>query len=142
MLKFLNRSSKGEERLFGISISSVQGGARVCLSMSGTEVSKDVDILLTPMDAASLIEDAKDSMGVSFKPVGHGRDGSDLRAYKIGGGKTDWYFVGALAESYIEAGGIRMMVPRFVIHAIRMALECMIASLMYPTTGDMEEEFG
>lgn len=142
MLKFLNRSGKGEERMFRVSITSVQGGAMMDVSMEDGSGSKDVDILLTPMDAASMIEDIKRSGGVSFTPVGHGRDGADVRAYTSFGERTEWYFVGAYAEACIEAGGLKMIVPKFVMHAIRIALESMMTSLMYPSTGDMEEEFG
>lgn len=142
MLKFLNRSANGEERLFGISVTSVRGGAMVELTMKDKSGLKDVDVMLTPMDAALLIEDAKRSGGISFSPVGHSEDGADMRAYTIVGERTEWYFVGAFAESCMAAGGIKMLVPRFVIHAIRIALEGMMTSLMYPTTGDMEEEFG
>lgn len=143
MLKFLNRNKEGKVRECHLAITSVQEGALVeaTLIEEGGQERRE-DIFLTPMDAAYLISDAKAHDSLAFAPVGHGADGSDIRAWRIGGVLNEWIFVGGMAEACIRAGDIKMVVPAFVIEAICIALKGMMGSLMYPTTGDQEEEFG
>ena len=42
----------------------------------------------------------------------------------------------------ITIAGISMVVPTFVIDAMRLAIERMFEALMFPSTGDTVEEFG
>ena len=148
MLKFLNRRSssiKGkedDEREFRISITSVQGGAKVELDMIEDGKSTLEDILLTPMDAALFIHETEKNGYCSCRIVGHGSDGKALMVCKEMADKAEWYFVGYPTECEISTGGIVAYVPSFVIEAMADALRKMMDSLLYPSTGDLEEEFG
>jgi len=147
MLKFLNRNKDGKEREFRISITSVQGGAMVEIDQSedGASGREEANILLTPMDAAFFIHNTETREYKACPPVGHGTGGTDLRVYTVhsrAGDEDGWDFVGCPGECEIIAGVIDAYVPSFVVEAMSVALEQMMDSLLYPTTGDMEEAFG
>lgn len=141
MLKFLNRNNKGVDREIRISITSVQGGAMVEVTSLGLGT-REANILLTPMDAAFFVSSAKRHGCCEFEPTGHGEDGGVLSAKALLQQRGEWHFVGWPEDSVITAGSITFVAPSFVINAMRVAVEGMMGSLMYPTTGDMEEEFG
>ena len=141
MLKFLNRNSNGEDREIRISITSVQGGAMVEVTSLG-QGTREENILLTPMDAAFFLSSAKSHGCCAFGPTGHGKDGGFLGAKELLQRTGEWHFVGCPEDAVVTAGGITFVAPSFVINAMRIAVEGMMGSLMYPTTGDMEEEFG
>lgn len=147
MLKFLNRNKDGKEREFRISITSVQGGAMVEIDKSekGSSGREEANILLTPMDAAFFIRQTETSEYKGCSPVGHGAGGTDIRVYTVYSRAADeegWKFVGYPGECEILAGEIHAYVPSFVVEAMSVALKQMMDSLLYPTTGDMEEKFG
>lgn len=140
MLKFLNRNQEGNEREVRISITSVRGGALVELDVKQGGSTRAENILLTPMEAALFVEQAETS-GYSFvQPVGHSADGAaiDVNARR----QQPWFFVGCYGTCEISAGKLSAVVPTFVVRAMANALARMMESLLYPTTGDMEEEFG
>lgn len=141
MLKFLNRNNKGVDREIRISITSVQGGAMVEVTSIGLGT-REANILLTPMDAAFFVSSAKRHGCCAFEPTGHGGDGGVLSARALLQPNGEWHFVGWPEDSVVTAGSITFVAPSFVINAMRVAVEGMMGSLMYPTTGDMEEEFG
>ena len=141
MLKFLNRNKNGNDREIRISITSVQGGAMVEVTSLG-QGTREANILLTPMDAAFFVSSAKSHGCCAFEPTGHGEDGAVLSAKKLFKPEGEWHFVGWPEDAVVTAGGITFVAPSFVINAMRIAVEGMMGSLMYPTTGDMEEEFG
>ena len=141
MLKFLNRHNDRREREIRISITSVQGGAMVEVASLG-QGTREANILLTPMDAAFFLSSAKSHGCCAFEPTGHGEDGGVLSAKALLQRTGEWHFVGWPEDSVITAGSITFVAPSFVISAMRVAIEGMMVSLMYPTTGDMEEEFG
>jgi len=141
MLKFLNRNNKGVDREIRISITSVQGGAMVEVTSLG-QGTREANILLTPMDAAFFVSSAKRHGCCAFEPTWHGEDGCVLSAKALLQRTGEWHFVGWPEDSVITAGNITFVAPSFVINAMRVAVEGMMWSLMYPTTGDMEEEFG
>lgn len=148
MLKFLNKKEShlmGEEdevREIRISITSVQGGAMIEITVDQGGNKSEENILLTPMDVALFIDSAWRKDCRAFDPVGHGKDGADIRAHKLICPCSDWRFVGGPDDAVIKAGDLGFVVPSFVINAMRIALKNMMESMMYPTTGDMEEEFG
>lgn len=141
MLKFLNRNNKGVDREIRISITSVQGGAMVEVTSIG-QGTREANILLTPMDAAFFVSSAKSHGCCAFEPTGHGKDGGVLSAKALLQTNGEWHFVGWPDNAVVTAGGITFVAPSFVINAMRIAIENMMESMMYPTTGDMEEEFG
>lgn len=143
MLKFKNYNEREDMvRICTVSMSSVQGGVQVELDVGD----KSETILLTPMDAACFVQQTKSTSGLACMPVGHSITGSnaDLRIYRIlhGSGDTDWRCAGYVADVVIKAGSIMMAAPAFVVDAMRLAIERMMETLMYHSTGDMEEEFG
>jgi len=142
MLKFMNRHKDGREKEIQISMTSAQGGVMIEVSAKQGGHTVDENILMTPMDAAQFISSAKYGCGKSFRPVGHGEDGADISASNHTGTMLEWHFVGGVDETSIRAGRITFVAPSFVVEAMRIAVEGMMPSLMYPTTGDMEEEFG
>lgn len=143
MLKFLNRNkNSGVEREIRISITSVQGGATIEVTMEEGGKTIEENILLTPMDVACFVYSSRYGENHTFMPVGHGKDGADIRARSLMIEYPEWDFVGGPEDAEIRAGNIVFVVPSFVINAMRIALENMMESMMYPTTGDMEEEFG
>lgn len=153
MLKFKNREKRtGKEYLYKISMSSVQGGIdvevdEVQVELGTMKVLQTRTLLLTPMDAAAFAHQTRVTNGYSCRPVGHGvgvdASGTTLSARKISRlGSCPMEFVGGVAEVLLSIGGVTMSVPTFVIDAMRLAIERMFESLMFPSTGDMEEEFG
>lgn len=148
MLKFLNRrlsSIKGkgdDEREFHISITSVQGGAQVEIDMIEDGEATLETILLTPMDAAFFVHETEKNEYCACCPVGHGSDSKDIRVYREMADNTEWHFVGCPTECEIVAGDIVAYVPSLVVEAMANALRQMMDSLLYPSTGDVEEEFG
>ena len=50
-------------------------------------------------------------------------------------------FLGDVADVVLTIAGISMVVPTFVIDAMRLTIERMFESLMFPSTGDTVEEF-
>lgn len=148
MLKFRNRNQVQNRDLeFTISMSSVQGGVLVEVNqyeygVDGTP-EKSETILLTPMDAACFVNETRRTGGIGCMPVGHAKELSTLSVSRIIPGEPNhWEFVGVEAEAYLDVGSISMVVPVFVIDAMRIAIENMMNSLMYPSTGSEEEEFG
>lgn len=145
MLKFLNRNNKDVDREIRISITSIQGGAMVeVTSLEVTSLGpgmREANILLTPMDAAFFVSSAKSHGCCAFEPTGHGEDGGVLSAKALLQPGWEWHFVGWPEDAVVTAGEITFVVPSFVINAMRIALENMMESMMYPTTGAMEEEF-
>lgn len=143
MLKFLNRNkNSGVEREIRISITSVQGGAMIEVTMEEGGKTFEENILLTPMDVACFVYSSWHGGNRTFMPVGHGKDGADISARSLMIEYHELDFVGGREDAEIRAGNIVFVVPTFVINAMRIALENMMESMMYPTTGDMEEEFG
>lgn len=146
MLKFKNRNHvTGREVICKVSMQSVQGGVEVQMDIEddkGNEEMSDT-ILLTPMDAACFLYETRKSAGCWCRPVGHSTRGTgcSLGVSKIAVG-NEWICVGHVAESFLGAGALTMVVPSFVINAMSTAIANMMDSLMYPSTGDMEEEFG
>lgn len=140
MLKFLNRNQEGNEREVRISITSVRGGALVEMDVKQGGSTREENILLTPMDAASFVEQAETSDYKSVMPVGHSAEGAAIGV--CARLPRDWFFVGGLGECEISSGKLTAVVPTFVVRAMADALGKMMESLLYPTTGDMEEEFG
>lgn len=148
MLKFRNRNEAQNRDLeFTVSMSSVQGGVLVEVDQYEYGVDgapkKSETILLTPMDAACFVHETRRTGGVGCMPVGHATELSTLSVSRIiPGNPNNWEFVGVPAEAYLDVGSISMSVPVFVIDAMRIAMENMMDSLMYPSTGSEEEEFG
>lgn len=151
MLKFKNREIKtGIEFIYQISMSSVQGGVQVEVDelQEGPEPKylRRRTVLLTPMDAAAFVHQTRVTNGLSCRQVGHGisigAEGSTLFVQLARGAVTGMEFVGDAAEVGLSIGGIPMMVPTFVVDAMRLAVERMMESLLFMSTGDMEEEFG
>ena len=152
MLKFKNRETKtGNEFLYQISMSSMQAGVEV--EVDKIQVEPDMKnirqrtLLLTPMDAAAFVHQTRVTNGLSCRHVGHGTslDGAGLTLFvqKLArGGVTGMEFIGDVAEVDLNIAGISMVVPTFVIDAMRLAIERMFESLMFASTGCMEEEFG
>ena len=157
-MKFKNRDVKtGNEFLYEISMSSVQGGVEVEVNEVQVEPEmknmRQRTLLMTPMDAAAFVHDARVTNGLACRQVGHGTsaDGAGLTLYvqnlSVRGGEfsnIDFIgdFIGDVEEVRLSIAGVSMVVPTFVIDAMRIAVEHMFTSLMYSTTGDMEEEFG
>ncbi len=159
MLKFKNRDKLGTELIYTISMSSVQGGVLVDVDefQEGSEQKclRSRTVLLTPMDAAAFAHQTRITNGLSCRQVGHGTssDGAGLTLFvqklsredsrgNILAPVTGREFIGDVAEVVLSIGGINMVVPTFVIDAMRLCVERMFESLMFPSTGDMEEEFG
>lgn len=149
MLKFKNReSSTGEEFEYRISMTSIQGGIQVDVEEigRGPKANRERTVVLTPMDAAAFAHDTRVTTGLSCRDVGHGvsggAEGSTLWVRKLGGGVNNVEFIGDVAEVVLSIGRINMVVPTFVVDAMRLCVERMFESLMFPSTGDMEEEFG
>ena len=142
MLKFLNRHKDGREREIRISITSVQGGAMIEVTMEEGGKAIEENILLTPMDVACFVYSSWRGESHAFMPVGHGKDGADIRARSLMIEYPEWDFVGGPEDAEIRAGNIVFVVPSFVINAMRIVLENMMEPMMFPSTGDMEEEFG
>lgn len=152
MLKFKNRDVKtGNEFLYQISMSSVQGGVQVEVDevQEGAEPKylRSRTVLLTPMDAAAFAHRTRVTNGLSCRQVGHGTsvDGAGLTLFVqklANSGVTGMEFIGDVAEVGLSIAGVSMVVPTFVIDAMRLAIERMFESLMFRSTGDMEEEFG
>ena len=155
MLKFKNIDTRtGNEVIYQISMLSVQGGVEVDVDeiKSETEI-KNVrrrTIILTPMDAAEFVHHTRVTNGLSCRQVGHGISVDDsgwtlgltLFVQKIVRGDVDGMeFVGDVADVVLTIAGISMVVPAFVIDAMRLAIERMFESLMFPSTGDTGEEF-
>lgn len=147
MLKFKNRNCvTGKEVICKVSMESVQGGVEVQMDIEddeGNEVTGDT-ILLTPMDAACFVSETCKTKGTACMPVGHSTNGTGcaLGVYKILA-ECDWMCVGSPAEACLYAGDVvKMVVPSFVVMSMASAIVGMMDSLMYPSTGDMEEEFG
>ena len=152
MLKFKNREIKtGKEFEYCISMTSVQGGIEV--DVNEEQVVPDrfpmlrSVVLLTPMDAAAFAHDTRVTNGLSCRDVGHGisngAEGMTLWVRKLARGDSmGMEFIGDCADVSLSIGGITMVVPTFVIDAMRLCVERMFESLMFPSTGDMEEEFG
>lgn len=152
MLKFKNRETKtGKEFLYQISMSSVQGGVQVEVDEIQVEPEmktiRQRTLLLTPMDAAALVHQTRVTNGLSCRHVGHGIDadssGMTLFVQKLARGDvTGMEFIGDVAEVGLNIAGVSMVVPTFVIDAMRLAIEQMMVSLFFMSTGEMEEEFG
>ena len=156
MLKFKNRDARtGKEVIYQISMLSVQGGVEVDVD----EIQVDPEmknvrrrtIILTPMDAAAFVHQTRVTNGLSCRQVGHGISVDDagwtlgLTLYVQKIVRVDvagMEFVGDVAEVLLIIAGISMVVPTFVIDAMRLAIERMFESLMFPSTGDTVEEFG
>lgn len=149
MLKFRNRIGSDEYEC-KISMYTSQGGIVVALDCErpdGTNASTTV--LLTPMDAAFVSH----RIGIVDEcQAGHSSKGETLtiyyRDYADASGKDDGVvlddieFVGDLWCGWIVAGPVKMAVPDFVLKAIKQAIDNAMGSLMYPSSGDFEEEFG
>lgn len=159
MLKFKNRDKFGTEFIYMISMSSVQGGVLVDVDefQEGSEQKclRSRTVLLTPMDAAAFAHQTRITNGLSCRQVGHGTisDGAGLTLFVQKLSREDYRgsilppvtgreFIGDVAEVILSIAGINMVVPTFVIDAMRLCVERMFESLMFPSTGDMEEEFG
>lgn len=155
MLKFKNFDTRtGKEVIYQISMLSVQGGVEVDVDeiKSETEI-KNVrrrTIILTPMDAAEFVHNTRVTNGLSCPKVGHGIRVDDsgwtlgltLFVQKIVRRDVDgMVFVGDVADVVLTIAGISMVVPTFVIDAMRLTIERMFESLMFPSTGDTVEEF-
>ena len=151
MLKFKNRETKtGKELLYQISMSSVQGGIDVEVDEIQVEPEmkniRQRTLLLTPMDAAAFVHHTRVTNGLSCRQVGHGTSlggsGMTLFVQKLAnGGLTGMEFIGDVAEVSLNIAGVSMVVPTFVIDAMRLAVEQMMESLFFMSTGEMEEEF-
>lgn len=147
MLKFKNRNCvTGREVICKVSMLSVQGGVEVQMDIEDDKGNKEMGdtILLTPMDAACFVSEASKTQGTACMPVGHSTKGTGcaLAVSKILA-ECDWMCVGSPAEAYLYAGDVvKMAVPSFVVLSMASAIVSMMGSLMYPSTGDMEEEFG
>lgn len=150
MLKFLNReSATGNEIEYRISMTSIQGGIQVDVEEigRGPKANRERTVILTPMDAAAFAHETRVTTGLSCRHIGHGvsggAEGLTLWVRKLArGDSTGMEFIGDCAEVSLGIGGITMVVPTFVIDAMRLCVERMFESLMFPSTGDMEEEFG
>lgn len=142
MLKFLNRDPEENEREFNISVLSTQGGAQLEFDMIENGKKKVETLFMTPMDAAFFVNQVESSRYVACEGVGHTSEGDVLRVYVTTVHSGKWHFVGHPGVCSICVGGIVAAVPAFVIEAIALSLKQMMTSLMYPTTGEMEEEFG
>ena len=147
MLKFKNRNCvTGKEVICKVSMQSVQGGVEVELDVEDEEgkgLQSDT-ILLTPMDAACFVSETCRTKGTACIPVGHSIKGTGcaLAVTKILA-EHDWMCVGYPASAFLYVGDtVNMVVPSFVVMSMASAIACMMGSLMYPSTGDMEEEFG
>lgn len=159
MLKFRNRDKLGTELIYTISMSSVQGGVLVDVDefQKGSEQKslRSRTVLLTPIDAAAFAHQTRITNGLSCRQVGHvtSSEGAGLTLFvqklyredsrgNILAPVTDREFIGDVAEVVLSIGGINMVVPTFVIDAMRLCVERMFETLMFPNTWDMEEEFG
>lgn len=159
MLKFKNRDKFGMEFIYTISMSSVQGGVLVDVDelqeVSEQKRLRSRTVLLTPMDAAAFVHHTRVTNGLSCRQVGHGTssDGAGLTLFVENPNREDYRgsilatvtgreFIGDVPEVILSIAGINMVVPTFVIDAMRLCVERMFESLMFPSTGDMEEEFG
>ena len=153
MLKFKNREgATGKEFEYRISMTSVQGGVEV--EVDEEQVVPDRfpmrrrTLLMTPMDAAAFVNDTRVSQGLHCRQVGHcitndGSTGLTLHITKLARANvTGMEFIGDCAEVGLSICGVDMVVPTFVIDAMRLCVERMFETLMFPSTGDMEEEFG
>lgn len=147
MLKFKNRNCvTGREVVCKVSMQSAQGGVEVWLDVEdeeGNVLQRDT-ILLTPMDAACFVSEASKTQGTACITVGHSTKGTGcaLAVTKILA-ECDWMCVGYPASAHLYAGDVvTMVVPSFVVLSMASAIVGMMGSLMYPSTGDMEEEFG
>ena len=133
---------------------SVQGGVEVGVD----EIKSDAEInnirrrtiVLTPMDAAEFVHNTRVTNGLSCRKVGHGISVDDsgwdpgltLSVHKIVTEDVDgMQFSGDVAGVVLAIAGISMVVPTFVIDAMRLAIERMSESLMFPSTGETGEEF-
>lgn len=152
MLKFKNRDVRtGNEFLYQISMSSVQGGVQVEVDevqeVAEPKCLRSRTVLLTPMDAAQFVHRTRVTNGLSCRQVGHGisigSEGSTLYVQNLAWADvTGTVFVGDVADVVLSIGGINMVAPAFVVDAMRLAIERMFESLMFRSTGDMDEEFG
>lgn len=161
MLKFKNIDTRtGKEVIYQISMLSVQGGVEVDVDeiKSENEI-KNVrrrTIILTPIDAAEFVHYTRVTNGLSCREVGHGISVDDsgwdlgltLSVQKIVTGDADdmefvdgMEFVGDVSDVVLTIAGISMVVPTFVIDAMRLAIERMSEALMFPSTGETGEEF-
>lgn len=142
MLKFINRNDKkNRSRYISISMSSVEGGIELELDQDGAEC-KEETILLTPMDAACFVNDLRTSGDTYCRILGHGAEGSAIGISQEVDSCGGWHMVGGTSDVLIGAGCIRAVAPRFVVAAMRVAVENMMDTLMYPSTGADQEEFG
>lgn len=146
MLKFKNRLEGGVEAECCIKMSVVPGGVQCDFDQipeNGRSVSES--ILLTPMDAALFVEMTGSTQGLECWQCGHSERGETLSVSKASHHELGQTFIGTRGgceEVWIHAGSITMHAPAFVVNAMRLGIESIMGSLMYPTTGDMEEEFG
>lgn len=152
MLKFKNRETRtGKEVIYQISMSSVQSGIDVEIDEIKVEFDmkniRQRTLILTPMDAAAFVHQTRVTKGLSCRKVGHGIsvDGAGLTLFVqklVRGDMTGMEFVGDVAEVELTIAGVSMVVPTFVIDAMRLCVEQMMVSLFFMSTGEMEEEFG
>ena len=150
MLKFKNRElGTGNEIEYRISMTSIQGGIQVDVEEigRGPKSNRGRTVILTPMDAAAFAHDTRVTAGLSCRDIGHGvsggAEGLTLWVRKLARGDSiGMEFIGDCADVSLNIGGITMVVPTFVIDAMRLCVERMFETLMFPSTGDMEEEFG
>lgn len=148
MLKFVNRHPQRGEFLTEISMTSVQGGVDVHMWQGRMDRSdpEEYAVLLTPTEAACFVDGVKRSSGKACMALGHGyghSEGATMAMHEVARGTAEgeWEFVGDFAEVGLRVGGLIAYVPTWIPQAMRLAVENMMDSLMYPSTGDMEEEF-
>ena len=149
MLKFVNRHPQRGEFLTEISMTSVQGGVEVHMWRGRMDRSdpEECAVLLTPTEAACFVYGVSRSSGKACQDLGHGcgrhDEGATMAMYSMipGTSESEWEFVGGYAEVAIRVGGLTAYVPTWIAQAMRLAVENMMDSLMYPSTGDTEEEF-
>lgn len=152
MLKFKNREcATGKEFEYRISMTSVQGGVEIDVDEWMVAPSKfpmgSAKVLLTPMDAAAFVHYTRITNGHMLRDVGHGitddSSGNTLHVMKlVKADATGMEFIGDNADVVLFIGKVSMVVPTFVIDAMRLCVERMFETLMFTSTGDMEEEFG
>lgn len=143
MLKYkVVDKSNGTEREIRISVSAVQEGALVEadeLSESGERLAEG-SVILSPMEAAQFVSSARRSectaCGVLGTRSGHASD--TMRLSKI-------LYDGILgvkhgvADSNLEIGAVRTVVPAFAVNAMALCIERMMEALLFPTCGDRAE---
>lgn len=147
MLKFYNKVDEKNCEC-RISMCSIGSGIQMELDSERPDgVPEQATILLTPMDAAYVSGYIGRGDDCS---AGHSRTGETFDIYYRSftkeadhkKGLSDIEFVGDMWSGWIVAGPVKMAVPDFVLLAIKNAIDAMMPSLMYASTGDMEEEFG